>query len=121
MALRPLAAALIAVLLLAPAPPALAEDLTPVLAAAMAGTQVPAMAILVIQDGKIAGQAVRGVRRNDAPDPARIGDVWHIGSDGKAMTASSPASSTAACWPGMRRSSGCSPSWRRPCARNTAR
>jgi CubicO group peptidase (beta-lactamase class C family) len=87
MALRPLAAALIAVLLLAPAPPALAEDLTPVLAAAMAGTQVPAMAILVIQDGKIAGQAVRGVRRNDAPDPARIGDVWHIGSDGKAMTA----------------------------------
>lgn len=62
-------------------------DLAPVLAKAMEGSKVPAMGILVIRDGKVASEAVRGVRRNDGADPVTLGDVWHIGSDGKAMTA----------------------------------
>ena len=66
--------------------PARAEDLTPLLATAMAGSRVPAMGVLVIRDGKVAGEAVQGVRRNDGTDKVAIGDVWHIGSDGKAMT-----------------------------------
>lgn len=67
--------------------PASAQDLDKVLAAAMEGTKTPALGVLVMRDGKIAGQAVRGVRRNDAPTPVRIDDVWLIGSDAKPMTA----------------------------------
>ena len=48
---------------------------------------VPAMAVLVIRNGAVAEQAVRGVRASDAPDPALADDRWHIGSDAKAMTA----------------------------------
>ncbi len=79
--------ALIALGLLAVAPLARAEDLNPVLAQAMEGTHTPALAILVIRDGKVVGEAVRGVRRNDGAEPAKIGDLWLIGSDGKPMTA----------------------------------
>jgi CubicO group peptidase (beta-lactamase class C family) len=68
--------------------PAAAEDLNAALAAAMKDNpQVPAMGMLIIRDGKVADEAQRGVRRNDGHDPVRPGDVWHIGSDGKAMTA----------------------------------
>jgi CubicO group peptidase (beta-lactamase class C family) len=67
--------------------PAFAEDLDKVLASAMEGTKAPAMAMVVLRDGKVAGEAVRGVRRNDGTDPARIDDVWLIGSDAKPMTA----------------------------------
>lgn len=69
------------------APPVFAEDFTAILTAARAGTQVPAMAILVMRNGEIAGQALQGLRRQDAAEPVRTGDVWHIGSDGKAFTA----------------------------------
>lgn len=48
---------------------------------------VPAMAVLIIRNGVVAEQAVRGVRASDAPDPALTDDRWHIGSDAKAMTA----------------------------------
>jgi CubicO group peptidase (beta-lactamase class C family) len=61
-------------------------DLDAVLKQAMDGTQTPALAALVMRDGKIAGQAVRGVRRNDQPDAMRADDVWLIGSTGKPMT-----------------------------------
>jgi CubicO group peptidase (beta-lactamase class C family) len=80
-------ALLSALLLWFAAAPAFAEDLDKVLASAMEGTKTPAMAVLVIRDGKIDGEAVRGVRRNDGADPARIDDVWLIGSDAKPMTA----------------------------------
>jgi CubicO group peptidase (beta-lactamase class C family) len=73
------------------AAPAMALDAVPdldgVLAAAMKDSQVPAMGILVIRDGKIAGKAQRGLRRIGGTDTVKPGDVWHIGSDGKAMTA----------------------------------
>ena len=90
-----LAAALCGVLLLAPSSPGMAETAGPgraealngLLDAALEDHSIPAMTVLVIRDGKIAGQAVRGVRAADSPDPARIDDAWHIGSDAKAMTA----------------------------------
>lgn len=48
---------------------------------------IPAMAVLVIRNGAVAEQAVRGVRASDADAPALTDDRWHIGSDAKAMTA----------------------------------
>jgi CubicO group peptidase (beta-lactamase class C family) len=54
---------------------------------AMRGSAIPAMAVLEMRDGQVAHEAVRGVRRNDGPDPARPDDVWMIGSDAKPMTA----------------------------------
>ncbi|WP_353227926.1 serine hydrolase domain-containing protein [Novosphingobium sp.] len=69
------------------APPARAADADAVLAAAMAGTRVPAMGVVVLRDGHIAALAVQGVRDNDGHDPVRADDPWHIGSDIKAMTA----------------------------------
>lgn len=62
-------------------------DLDAVLAKAMHGTKVPAIAVLVMRNGELAQQAVRGVRRSDGTDPAQQGDVWLIGSNGKPMTA----------------------------------
>jgi CubicO group peptidase (beta-lactamase class C family) len=62
-------------------------DLDAVTADALKDSKVPAVGVLVIADGKVAGEAVRGVRRNDRPDPVTRSDVWHIGSNGKAMTA----------------------------------
>ena len=68
------------------AQPPVPLDLDAVLKQALDGTQTPALAALVMRDGKIAAQAVRGVRRNDQPDPVRADDVWLIGSTGKPMT-----------------------------------
>jgi CubicO group peptidase (beta-lactamase class C family) len=82
------AAALAAVVALA-ARPAIAAPAEVEAAAdqGMAAAHVPALAVLEIRDGKIAGEAVRGVRVAGRPDRARPGDLWHLGSDGKAMTA----------------------------------
>ena len=78
----------LAVVLLASfVPAAQAQDLPAVLTAAMDGQRVPAMGILLMRNGKVADQSVRGIRRSDEPDPVRLDDVWHIGSDAKAMTA----------------------------------
>lgn len=63
-----------------------AAALPATLAKAMDGTRVPAMGVLTIKDDRVSAEAVRGVRRNDGTDPVRPTDVWHIGSDGKAMT-----------------------------------
>ncbi|WP_082602130.1 serine hydrolase [Phenylobacterium sp. Root700] len=91
-------AACLAVVCLAAASPALAAQpaarpdrsaaLDTMIDKAMAENPcIPAMAVLVIRDGKVAEQAVRGVRASDAPDKAQANDIWHIGSDAKAMTA----------------------------------
>jgi len=89
-------AACVAAICLAVAPPALAQQAAPQRAAALNGMVeealaenpgVPAMAVLVIREGAVAEQAVHGVRAGDSADPALAGDIWHIGSDAKAMTA----------------------------------
>lgn len=90
-------AAALAAACLAFAPPALAQQaavpvdnaaaLNTLLDEAMAENPgVPAMAVLVIRNGAVAEQAVRGVRASDTNIPALIDDRWHIGSDAKAMT-----------------------------------
>lgn len=53
---------------------------------AMAGTATPAIAVLIIRNGKIADQAVHGVRRNDQPGAAASDDLWLLGSTSKVMT-----------------------------------
>ena len=54
-----------AVALGAGAAPSRAEDLNALIAATMRDTAVPAMGVVVIRDGVVAGETVRGVRRND--------------------------------------------------------
>lgn len=56
------------------------------LEAALAGTATPAVAAVVIRDGRIADAAAVGVRRNDAPERATTADVWLLGSTSKTMT-----------------------------------
>jgi CubicO group peptidase (beta-lactamase class C family) len=63
------------------------NNLDAILARSMDGTHTPALAMLEMHDGKITGEAVHGVRRNDRPDPATVTDVWATGSDCKPMTA----------------------------------
>ncbi|WP_395646541.1 serine hydrolase domain-containing protein [Terricaulis sp.] len=58
-----------------------------VLTDAMAGTQTPGMAALVIRNWRAEREMVAGVRKLGDPTPVARGDRWHLGSDGKAMTA----------------------------------
>jgi CubicO group peptidase (beta-lactamase class C family) len=58
-----------------------------ILAEALAAGATPGMAALVIRSFKAKGELVAGVRRLGETAPARRGDRWHLGSDGKAMTA----------------------------------
>lgn len=60
---------------------------SPVLAEAMAGTTTPGMAALVVRDFKAGPELVAGIRRLGRPALVRPGDRWHLGSNGKAMTA----------------------------------
>lgn len=73
--------------LVMPVVAARAQDPGGVLERAMAGRAVPAMGLAVLREGHVAALAVRGVRRIDGADPVRADDLWHIGSDAKAMTA----------------------------------
>ena len=66
--------------------PALADDLQPVLSAALQGTTVPAVGVLVIRDGKVDAMAVRGLREIGHPDPVQPDDLWQIGSNTKPIT-----------------------------------
>jgi CubicO group peptidase (beta-lactamase class C family) len=62
-------------------------NLDSILARAMDGRQVPAMAVVVIRHGDIAAEIERGVIAGRNSRRVGPGDVWHIGSDTKAMTA----------------------------------
>jgi CubicO group peptidase (beta-lactamase class C family) len=66
-----------------PAPPTAAALASQVLK----DRSVPAIGIVIIRHGRIADEAVAGVRARDNPMPVRKSDLWHIGSDEKAMTA----------------------------------
>lgn len=67
--------------------PALADDLQPILAAALHETKVPGVGLLLIHDGKIDAVAVSGARKLGDAEPVRPDDQWQIGSDTKPMTA----------------------------------
>jgi CubicO group peptidase (beta-lactamase class C family) len=62
------------------------DQLDGIVKTAMAGSKVPAVGAVIIRDGKVSDQAVRGVRRNDGKTPVGIDDAWLIGSTGKVMT-----------------------------------
>ncbi len=63
--------------------PSLAEGM----AAAMEDQAVPALGLLVIRDGVVVDQDVRGLRAVDGAEAVTLEDRWNLGSDGKAMTA----------------------------------
>lgn len=63
------------------------ETLRSDLDAARNGSATPGLAAMVIRDFKAEAEQVSGVRRLGGSQPARRGDRWHLGSDGKAMTA----------------------------------
>ena len=48
---------------------------------------VPALAVVVVQDGRICDRAAVGVRKLGDATPVTTNDVWHIGSCTKSMTA----------------------------------
>ncbi len=75
-----------ATLLLAATTAGAADDLNARLAQALQDTATPAIGVLVIRDGKVAEQAVQGVRRNDASTQVTTDDQWMIGSTGKPIT-----------------------------------
>jgi CubicO group peptidase (beta-lactamase class C family) len=60
---------------------------TEILTRAMTGTATPGAAALVIRNFRAEREIVAGVRRIGSAAPVRRGDRWHLGSDGKAMTA----------------------------------
>jgi len=49
--------------------------------------KLPALAGLMMQDGKIVVQEATGVRKSGSPEAVTINDQWHIGSCTKSMTA----------------------------------
>jgi len=79
-------AALAAFALAAATPAFASENLDDIVKGAMAGAKVPAVGVVVMRDGKITGQAVRGLRRIDRQTPVGEDDMWLIGSTGKVMT-----------------------------------
>jgi CubicO group peptidase (beta-lactamase class C family) len=66
-----------------PATPAATSPLSE----AMSGTAVPGMAAIVIRNFSVETEYFSGVRAVGSPAMAAPNDRWHLGSDGKAMTA----------------------------------
>jgi D-alanyl-D-alanine carboxypeptidase len=64
-----------------------AEDLSPLLQALRDEHGVPALAAAVTRDGELLAHGAVGVDRIDGESPATVDERWHIGSNGKAMTA----------------------------------
>ena len=58
-----------------------------VLSQSLAGKMVPGMTALVIRDFRAEAERVAGVRTLGSLEPVKTGARWHIGSNGKAMTA----------------------------------
>jgi len=83
--------ALFAALLLATILPAGADEglqafLRQTLASARAKHPVPAIAALIMKDGRVVAEAAVGVRALGRPEPVSMDDRWHLGSDTKAFT-----------------------------------
>ena len=57
------------------------------LAATVKRYNLPALAVVVVKDGKICDRAAAGVRKWGDPTPVTTNDVFHIGSCTKSMTA----------------------------------
>src|SRR5215510_9039420 len=64
-----------------------AADSTSVIEAIRKKHELPALAIMVVKDGKICDRAATGVRKFGNPARVTTNDVFHIGSCTKSMTA----------------------------------
>lgn len=63
------------------------SDMSPILASLIAKHDLPGMAALLLEEGRLTASGVAGVRRRGLPDPITPGDRFHLGSCTKAMTA----------------------------------
>ncbi|MCA9704557.1 MAG: beta-lactamase family protein [Myxococcales bacterium] len=63
------------------------DDLGPLLAPIVERMQVPGLGAAVVDREGVVALGVAGLRRVDRPEPLRIDDRFHLGSDTKAMTA----------------------------------
>ena len=63
------------------------SDLATVIAEATTVGGLPGMAVLEVRNGRVAWELVGGVREIGTQDAIRVGDRWHLGSNGKPMTA----------------------------------
>lgn len=63
------------------------RDVTAVLAPIRAKHDLPAMAGAIVAGGAVTAVGVDGVRERGRPEKATTGDLWHLGSCTKAMTA----------------------------------
>lgn len=70
-----------------PAPAAEIEDIAAMLAPILKKHDLPAMGIIVLDGNTVVARGVTGVRKRGAPDLATLDDQWHLGSCGKAITA----------------------------------
>ena len=68
-------------------PDATGVDLAPDLEPIATQYGLPALAALAADEHTILGEGVTGVRKLGDPTIATLDDVWHLGSDTKAMTA----------------------------------
>jgi CubicO group peptidase (beta-lactamase class C family) len=64
-----------------------ASDMTQALEVIRNKHDLPALAVVVVKDGRICDRAAVGVRKWGDPTPVTTNDVFHIGSDTKSMTA----------------------------------
>lgn len=74
-------------LIFAAAPPPSTTAPGQPLAAIVKKYNLPALAVVVVKDGKICDRAAAGVRKWGDPTPVTTNDVFHIGSCTKSMTA----------------------------------
>lgn len=65
----------------------LPADTTQALQVVCTKYNLPALAVVVVKNGKICDRAAIGVRKLGDPTPVTIDDQWHIGSCTKSMTA----------------------------------
>lgn len=63
------------------------SSLDGILAPIRAAHKVPGLVGAIVRDGRVVAIGAAGVRKEGEPGPLRAGDVVHLGSDTKAMTA----------------------------------
>ena len=63
------------------------RDISAALEAVRAKYKLPACASAVVENGRIVAIGATGLRRVDRDVPVTVGDIWHIGSCTKSMTA----------------------------------
>ena len=69
------------------AAPTASNDMTQALEVIRKKHDLPALAVVVVKDGRICDRIAVGVRKWGDPTPVTTNDVFHIGSDTKSMTA----------------------------------